>query len=68
MWNGNEGESVDELVEYELKAVVVVPAISESEDEGGSESACALTLSKRERLMNSSSEPMEVLETEKDGG
>ena len=52
----------------EPNAFPVVPVASESDDEEmGSASACASTLSRRERLMNSSPEGWEATAEKRDG-
>ena len=71
IWYGTEGEPMDMEDELgsEPNAFPEVPVASESDDEEmGSASACASTLSRRERLMNSSPEGWEATAEGKSGG
>lgn len=70
MWYGAVGEpmDMDDVVDKEPNVLTDVPAASESdEEEMGSASACASTLSRRERLMNSSPDGWGTVEGENEG-
>lgn len=61
IWYGTDGEmDIEDELGSEPNALPEVPVASESDEKMGSASACASTLSRRERLINSSPEGWEA--------